>query len=151
MGLQGKMEVEVDIKSCGDVFHELWSTKPHHVSNIVPDKIHGCDVHEGDYGHVGSIILWTYTHDGRKCTAKEEIEAIDEENKLIRLKIIEGEILEEFKNFTCTIHVIDKGEICGVKWIFEFEKIHDHGPYPTDLMDFAIGITRDIESHHLQA
>lgn len=62
MGLQGKMEVEVDIKSCGDVFHELWSTKPHHVSNIVPDKIHGCDVHEGDYGHVGSIILWTYTH-----------------------------------------------------------------------------------------
>lgn len=102
-----------------------------------------------------SLIWWLYGQitcaDGRKCTAKEEIEAIDEENKLIRLKIIEGEILEEFKNFTCTIHVIDKGEICGVKWIFEFEKIHDHGPYPTDLMDFAIGITRDIESHHLQA
>lgn len=57
----------------------------------------------------------------------------------------------KLKNFTCTIHVIDKGEICGVKWIFEFEKIHDHGPYPTDLMDYVIGITRDIESHHLQA
>lgn len=88
--------------------------------------------------------------DGKKCTAKEIIEAIDEKNKLLRLKVIEGSILEEYKNFTVTIHVVDKGEISAVHWILEFEKFDDYGAYPTDVMNFVIGLTKDIESHHLK-
>jgi len=61
MGIIGKLEVEVDIKSSGDLFHELFESKPHHVSNFTPDKIHNCDVHEGEFGTPGSVICWDYT------------------------------------------------------------------------------------------
>ncbi|KAL2901730.1 MLP-like protein 43 [Bienertia sinuspersici] len=61
MGVLGKMEAIVDIKSSGDVFHELYSCKPHHISNITPHKIHGCDVHEGEYGQPGCVVVWDYT------------------------------------------------------------------------------------------
>ncbi|MGV7468058.1 hypothetical protein PJI21_29180, partial [Mycobacterium kansasii] len=73
--MSGKFEVEVDIKSCGDLFHELFKSKPHEISNISPDKVHGCEVHEGDFGHPGSIIKWDYTLEGKKHVAKEIIEA----------------------------------------------------------------------------
>jgi len=89
--------------------------------------------------------------DGKKCVAKEIVEAIDKENKSIRFKIIEGDLLNEFKSFALTVQVIPRGERTGVKWTAEFEKIHDDGPYPTKLIEFCIAVTRDIESHHLKA
>ncbi|KAL2929996.1 MLP-like protein 31 [Bienertia sinuspersici] len=150
MGVKGKLDVEVDIKSHGDLFHELFGKKPHHVPNITPDKIHTCDVHEGDFGKPGSIISWNYTLDGKKCVAKELVEAIDEENKSVRFKIIEGDLLKEFKSLTISVHVVPRGELTAVLWSAEFEKIADDGPYPTKIMDFCIHVTRDVESHHLK-
>ncbi|MGF2470424.1 hypothetical protein ACQUWT_25675 [Ralstonia pseudosolanacearum] len=52
------------------------------MSTMSPDIVQGCDLHEGEFGHVGSIICWTYTHDGKEKTAKEVIQAIDEEKKI---------------------------------------------------------------------
>ncbi|KAK9698728.1 hypothetical protein RND81_08G126900 [Saponaria officinalis] len=151
MGVTGKLEIEVDIKSSGDVFHELFSVKPHHVTHITPDKVHGCELHEGDFGKPGSIILWEYTVDGKKCVAKEKVEEINEEKKFVKFKVIEGsDILEDYKSMSVTIQVIPKGEIDAILWAFEFEMFHDIGPYPTALMDVAIAITRDIETHHLK-
>ncbi|XP_074302943.1 MLP-like protein 31 [Silene latifolia] len=87
--------------------------------------------------------------DGKKCVAKELIEVIDEENQLVRFKIIDGDLLKEFKSFTLTVHVLPRGELTGVKWISEFEKIDESVPYPTKLIDFCIAVTKDIETHHL--
>ncbi|KAK9698732.1 hypothetical protein RND81_08G127300 [Saponaria officinalis] len=150
MGVTGKLEIEVDIKSSGDSFHELIGTNPHHLSNITPDKIHACDLHEGDFGQPGSIVQFDYTCDGKKCVAKEIIEEINEEKKLVRYKMIEGStLLEDFKSMIVTMQVIPKGEIDAIMWTFEFEKLADIGPYPIALMDLAICVTRDIEAHHL--
>ncbi|THG18976.1 hypothetical protein TEA_005119 [Camellia sinensis var. sinensis] len=65
MGLTGKLVRQVEIKSDGDVFHELFRDKPHHISTMSPGNIHGVDLHEGDWGHVGSVISWNYTHGDR--------------------------------------------------------------------------------------
>ncbi|KAL9231109.1 hypothetical protein vseg_006372 [Gypsophila vaccaria] len=150
MGVTGKLEVEVDIKSSGDVFHELLRYNPHHVSNIMPDDVHSCDIHEGEFGQLGSSITWDYTCDGKKCFAKEIIEEIDEDKKLIRFKVTEGNLLEDVKSMTIVMQVIPKGEIDAIMWTIEFEKIEDIGPYPIAFMDLLIEITRSIEAHHLQ-
>ncbi|XP_021774943.1 MLP-like protein 31 [Chenopodium quinoa] len=150
MGIKGKLEVEVDINCHGDIFHEIFSTRPHHVSDMSPSNIHACDVHDGEFGKPGSIINWNYTLDGKKCVAKELVEVIDEENKLVRFKIIEGDLLNEFKTFTLTVQVIPMGDITGVKWTAEFDTIDDKGHYPTKLIDFCIAVSRDIEAHHLK-
>ncbi|XP_074314739.1 MLP-like protein 31 [Silene latifolia] len=151
MGITGKLEIEIDIKHSGDVFHELFGCTPHHVTNIVPHIIHGCDVHEGEFGKPGSIIQWEYTLDGKKCVAKEIVEEIDEEKKLIKFKLIEGsDLLKDFKSMSVTLHVVTKGEIDAILWEINFERFDDFGLYPTGLMDFIIGMTRDVEAHHVK-
>ncbi|XP_074316692.1 MLP-like protein 31 [Silene latifolia] len=150
MGVTGKLEVEIDIKHSGDVFHELFGTKPHHLTSIIPHKIHTCDVHEGEFGKPGSIVHWNYIHDGKKCVAKELIEEVDEEKKLVKYKLIEGDLLQEFKSMTFTLHVVQKGEIDAILWQIDFEKFEDLGPYPTGIMDFIIAMTRDVEAHHVK-
>ncbi|XP_058183505.1 kirola-like isoform X2 [Rhododendron vialii] len=148
--LKCKLERQVEIKSDGDVFHELFRYKPHHISTISPANIHGVDLHEGDWGNVGSIITWNYTHDGKKKSAKEILEAVDEETKTVTFKVIEGDLTELYKDFKGTVHVDTKGESNLVTWTFEYEKLNDEVEDPNTLMDFTINVTKDIETHHLK-
>ena len=60
--LVGKLETDVEIKASADKFHHMFAGKPHHVSKASPGNIQGCDLHEGDWGTVGSIVFWNYVH-----------------------------------------------------------------------------------------
>ncbi|XP_059650626.1 kirola-like [Cornus florida] len=150
MGLCGKLVAQIEIKSGGDVFHELFRNTPHDIPNISPGCIQGCGLHQSDWGTVGSIYLWNYIHDGKACVAKELIESIDEEKKSITFKVLEGDLLKLYKNFSVTFHVDTNGDSNLVTWTFEYEKLSDNVPYPTTLMDFCIALTKDIETHHLK-
>ncbi|CAH2049011.1 unnamed protein product, partial [Thlaspi arvense] len=141
MSLSGKMVRQVEIKSDGDVFHQIWRHRPHHISNMSPGNVQSCDLHEGEWGTVGSVIYWNYTHDGKKKVAKDIIEAIDEENKSVTYKVIEGDLMELYKTFIATVHVDTKGD----KNLLN-EGVED----PTTLLDFCVTLTKDIEAHHLK-
>lgn len=60
--LTGKLEIDVEIKASPKQFHGLISEKPHRVHQTCNDKIQGCELHEGDWGTVGSVIAWKYVH-----------------------------------------------------------------------------------------
>ncbi|VVA94863.1 unnamed protein product [Arabis nemorensis] len=60
--LVGKLETEVEIKASAEKFHHMIAGRPHHVSKATPGKIQGCELHEGDWGKVGSIVIWNYVH-----------------------------------------------------------------------------------------
>ena len=60
--LVGKLETEVEIKASAGKFHHMFAGRPHHVSKASPGNIQGCDLHEGDWGKVGSIVYWNYVH-----------------------------------------------------------------------------------------
>jgi len=60
--LVGKLETEVEIKASAGQFHHMFAGKPHHVSKASPGNIQSCDLHEGDWGTVGSIVFWNYVH-----------------------------------------------------------------------------------------
>ncbi|XP_057781598.1 kirola-like [Salvia miltiorrhiza] len=149
MGLHGKLIAAIEFKAGGDVFHELFRYKPEHISKATPDKVHGCDLHEGQFGHVGSIICWRYTHDGKEKRAKQVIQSIDEDKKLIEFKMLEGELMELYKDFLITIHVETHGGIDLVTWTLEYEMLNEDVEHPITLLSFFIDITKDIETHHL--
>ena len=150
MGLHGKLVAAIEFKAGGDVFHELFRLKPHHISTATPDKIKGCDLIEGEFGEVGSIICWTYNHDGKEQKAKEVIEAIDEEKKLIKFRIVEGDLMELYKDFTATIHVEKKGDAIDlVTCTLEYEMLNEDVEHPISLLSYFIDVTKDIEAHHL--
>uniref|UniRef100_A0A2N9FUR4 Bet v I/Major latex protein domain-containing protein n=1 Tax=Fagus sylvatica TaxID=28930 RepID=A0A2N9FUR4_FAGSY len=108
MSLVGKVD-DVEIKAAPEKFHELFSSRPHHISNVSPGKIQGCALHEGDWGKEGTVVFWDYVHDGKAKVAKEIIESIDEKNNSITFKVIEGDLLEEYKNIKITIQATAKG------------------------------------------
>ncbi|XP_049392875.1 kirola-like isoform X2 [Solanum stenotomum] len=134
MSLEGKLVSEINIKCDGDVFHEIIMYKPHHMCNICPDKIQKVDIHE----------------DGKEMVAKEVIEEIDEEKKLVKKKMIEGDMLEYYKSFYLTIHVETKGENNLVTWILKYEKKNANVPDPHTFMELCLNITKDIESYHIK-
>ncbi|PSR88153.1 Kirola like [Actinidia chinensis var. chinensis] len=150
MDLSGKMVKQVEIVSDGDVFHEIFRYRPHHISEMSPANIQGVDLHEGDWGTVGSVIFWNYTHDGKEKTAKEIIEAIDEETKSVTFKVVEGDLMELYKTFIIVVHVDTKGENNLVTWTFHYDKLKEDVEEPNTLMDFCIEVTKDIETHHLK-
>jgi hypothetical protein len=62
MTLFGKVEGDAEIKAPAEKFHEVISGRPHHISNVTPEKVQGCALHEGDWGVEGSVICWNYVH-----------------------------------------------------------------------------------------
>uniref|UniRef100_A0A7C8ZUI0 Bet v I/Major latex protein domain-containing protein n=1 Tax=Opuntia streptacantha TaxID=393608 RepID=A0A7C8ZUI0_OPUST len=149
-GLKRRFEGEIEIRVAGgDAFHEIFLSRPHHVSKVNPEFVQGCDLHEGAFGKQGSKICWRYTLDGKALTAKQILELIDEENKIIRFNVIEGDLLKEYKYFVVTYQVIPKGEEKSlVKWIFEYQKLHPGVPEPTTLMDSLVRLAKEIDDHH---
>ncbi|KAK6134138.1 hypothetical protein DH2020_032088 [Rehmannia glutinosa] len=128
MGLKGKLISQIDIKSDGDVFHEIFRERPHHISGMSPDHIQNY---------------------GKKEVAKEIIEAIDEEKKSVTFKVIEGDLMQLYKTFTVTVLVDTSGEDNLVTWTVDYEKLSDDVPHPHMIMDLLLNMTKDIETHHL--
>ncbi|GJR72591.1 MLP-like protein 43 [Tanacetum coccineum] len=62
MALAGKLIGYVEISKTGDVFHDLFRHSPHKMVAMTRDKVHDCELHEGERGAVGSVITWHYTH-----------------------------------------------------------------------------------------
>ncbi|CAK9152124.1 unnamed protein product [Ilex paraguariensis] len=145
----GKLVSETEIKSDGDVFHEIFRYRPHHVFNMSP-IVQGCDLIEGEFGTVGSVIRWRYTHDGKKKVAKQIIQAIDEEKKSVTFKMIEGDLMKLYNTFIITVHVDTKGESNLVTWTTEYEKLNESVEDPNTLMNMFVSLTKDIEAHHLK-
>ncbi|XP_073157911.1 kirola-like [Henckelia pumila] len=149
MGLIGKLVAATEFKAGGDVFHDLFKQRPQHISTASPDKVQGCDLHEGEFGKVGSIISWRYTHDGKERTAKQVIQNIDEEKKLMEFKMLEGDLMEKYKAFLITFHAENKGDIELITWTLEYEMLSDDVEHPISLLSYFIDVTKDIETHHI--
>ncbi|CAM8936368.1 unnamed protein product [Rhodiola kirilowii] len=151
--LVGKLEGELEIKSKAEDFHDVFSARPHHISNVSPGNIQGCGMHEGDWGTPGSTIVWDYVHDGKKCFAKEIVEAIDHENNSTTFRVIEGDLMELYKDFRLIVKATAKkeGEGSIVHWTLEYEKLHDGIPDPTSLLEFLHAVTIDIDLHLQEA
>ncbi|XP_021723647.1 MLP-like protein 34 [Chenopodium quinoa] len=153
MSLKRKFEGEVEVREgAGDAFHDMYKSRPHHIKHAASNFVQSCDLHHGqDFGVPGSILSWNFTLDGKSSrSAKTEIEEIDEQKRLVRQKITEGDILDgQYKSMICTCHVEPKDkETCIVKWVIEYEKVHPNIPEPTSLMDALLNAAKDIDDHH---
>ncbi|KAL2920975.1 MLP-like protein 43 [Bienertia sinuspersici] len=122
MGIKGKFEVEFDMNCNADILFELFTHRQQILCDISPSDVHGCELHEGEFGKVGSVIKWNFMLDGQQHFGKELTEEIDEEKKLVRFKALEGDILNEFPSLTTMIQMIPKEESvkrdkmdCGVR------------------------------------
>ncbi|XP_042506565.1 MLP-like protein 43 [Macadamia integrifolia] len=86
MGLDGKLAVEMEIKSSANEYFHAWIDHGALFSKAIPDDLHKSEVHEGDGKSLESINSYIYVLDGDKAVStKAKMEAIDEENKSLTL------------------------------------------------------------------
>ncbi|CAH8340350.1 unnamed protein product [Eruca vesicaria subsp. sativa] len=147
----GELWVDVDIKASAEKFHHMFAKRPHHVSNVTPGHIGGVELHEGEWDKVGSIVLWNYIHEGKPKVAKDRIEAVDPEKNLIKFRVLEGDVMKEYKTFLLTLQVTPKqgGSGSVARWHMEYERIHDKVAHPETLLPFLESMSKEIDEHLL--
>ncbi|OAY29254.1 MLP-like protein 31 [Manihot esculenta] len=151
MTLSGKLEADIEVNVPADYFHDVYSCRPHHVSTTSTEMIQGVDLHDGEWGKVGTVICWNYTLDGSPKIAKEIIEIIDDVNLSTTCKVIGGDLLNDYNSFKFIVQATPKGNGSLVHWTLEYEKIHDNTPDPNTLMDLLVNCSKDIASHYAQS
>ncbi|ESQ34476.1 hypothetical protein EUTSA_v10009858mg, partial [Eutrema salsugineum] len=83
--------------------------------------------------------------------AKERIEVVEPEKKMIKFRVLEGDIMKEFKSFVITIQVTPKQGGSGsiVRWHFDYEKIDENVSHPETLLPFFAEMIKKIDEHLL--
>ncbi|CAH1418408.1 unnamed protein product [Lactuca virosa] len=148
MALSGKLIGYVEISKKGDVFHDLFTHNPNEIAVISPDKIHACELVDGDRGTVGSLVHWHYSHEGKKKIDKAVIEAVNEENHMIVFNLVGGDLVDDkFKTMKVILHTEKKGDAQVITLTLEFEKLDTSVPYPTSFMDWFCHMLKDIDAH----
>ncbi|KAL7607729.1 hypothetical protein Lser_V15G11081 [Lactuca serriola] len=150
MAITGKISSEVEIKCHRHQIFELLKHKPHHISVVDPERIEACHLLSGEWGVPGAVVLWHYYHDGKKETAKEIIEEIDDELHKIVFKVIEGDILEVYNSMSVIFMTKDVGDKKFVIWTIEFEKANASIPDPTSYLDVVCGMAGNMNAHFLK-
>ncbi|KAK8582986.1 hypothetical protein V6N13_069752 [Hibiscus sabdariffa] len=149
--LTGKLEFDIRIDATPEQFYHMWAHRPHHVHHTSSEKVQGCDLHDGEFGTPGVIICWRYVHDGKAKIAKQEVEKIDHENKSITFKMLEGDLMEEYKTFLISIQALpppkEDGKGCIAHWTLEYEMLHEGVGHPETLRQFFIELTEDMGAH----
>ena len=87
--------------------------------------------------------------DGKVKKAKEVIQLIDEEKKLIQFKVIEGDLLELYKDFVFTSHIETNDGIDMVTSTFEYEMLNEDVEHPFSTLSMVVDVIKAIETHHL--
>ncbi|OMO99705.1 hypothetical protein COLO4_13132 [Corchorus olitorius] len=147
--LTGKLEGSVEVEASAETFHDLIGNRPHHIPNACAQKVHAYELHEGEFGKPGSIVVIRYSFDGKPKMAKHLMEVVDPKTSTIRYNMLEGDLLDEYKSFVLTYSATPKANGKGsiVKWVLEYEKLHESIPDPQPLLDLLLEICQDMGTH----
>ncbi|KAG9448762.1 hypothetical protein H6P81_008727 [Aristolochia fimbriata] len=150
--MASNLDVEVEVKSSADKFWEAIRDSISLFPKIFPEMYKSIEIVEGDGKGVGSIRHIVYTEAVPMVKfAKEKIEVADEEKKTVAYSVIEGDLVNFYKNFKATLQVIPKGDGASVKWKAEFDKASEEVPEPTLLKEAAVKTFKDLDEYLLKA
>lgn len=89
--------------------------------------------------------------DGKRVSAKEIIESVDDIGRTITHKVVGGDITEAYPSFKMIINVIEgeDGKDNLVKVMFEYEKKSEGIADPHAFMGVCVNLVKEVERHHL--
>ncbi|KAL3831047.1 hypothetical protein ACJIZ3_019849 [Penstemon smallii] len=84
---------------------------------------------------------------GKQQIAKQILQDIDLEKKQFAYKMVEGDLMELYKNMIITMHVETKGGVDFITWTIEYELLSADNSHPLSPLNFLIEFTKDVETH----
>ena len=85
--------------------------------------------------------------EGKKCVAKELVESVDKENNKVIFKVLEGDLMEDYKSFKCILQAFPQENGSVVHWTLEYEKLKDNTPDPHAFLQLVTDVTKEIGVH----
>ncbi|RZC59117.1 hypothetical protein C5167_006421 [Papaver somniferum] len=150
MASNGKIEADLEVKSSTNKIWDIILDSATMFPKIFTEQYKSIEVLEGDGKSVGSIKLIKYQEGVPNVTfSKEKVETVDETNKSLTYSVIEGELLNYYKNFKVNVIVSAKGDGSLVKLSCEFEKASEEIPDPSNIKDFAVKSFQDLDAYIL--
>ncbi|KAF8109971.1 hypothetical protein N665_0089s0089 [Sinapis alba] len=145
--LQGEVEADIEIKAPATKFFHVLAVTPQDVSEANPENVQGCSVQRGEMGRVGTVITWNYVLDGKLQVGTERVEAVDPKKNMIKKRMIEGDLMKDFKSFLFTVQVTPKQGGPGgvVKLNMAYEKIDENVADPENFLQMGVKMFKDID------
>ncbi|KAE8667199.1 Detected protein of unknown function [Hibiscus syriacus] len=146
-----KMDCQVVIKSSAEKLYDAFRTKAPFLPKMSNGLIADVKLLQGDWNSVGAVRLWSYVSQGKSQEVKEIIEDVDEENKRMVFRLVEGDLLQSYDNWRNILNISPTGEGTLVKWTMEFEKQNQDIPDPVEYAASLIALTQNIDAYFLNA
>ncbi|XP_038702183.1 MLP-like protein 28 [Tripterygium wilfordii] len=149
MSLYGKIEASVELKTPANKVHQLGkSGSLINLTEATNGKLKGVDIVEGELGKNGYVIAPKGVCPcGGDVNSKVKIEKIDDENRTICGKVIEGDLLKRYKSLKYIVQVTPDGKGSVMLWTIEYEKMNKDVPEPNQLLDYGAAITKALDLH----
>ncbi|GMI87640.1 MLP-like protein 31 [Hibiscus trionum] len=144
-----KMERQVVIESPADKFYDAFRTKARWIPKMSNGIMTDGKLVQGDWNTVGAIRLWSYVSQGKTEMVKELYESVDDKNKKMVFKMVEGQVLSYYKSWRTVFNIMPFGQGSLVKWSMEFEKQNDDIPDPVEYADFLVTLAKNIDAYLL--
>ncbi|OMO99688.1 hypothetical protein COLO4_13142 [Corchorus olitorius] len=141
-----KMDCQVEIKSSAEQFFDAFKNNMQLMPKLGSQVIKDVKLVQGDWQSVGCVRLWTVTIGGGTENATEQLEAIDDESKMLTFKLVGGHIMNAYKSFKSFLKVTPKGEGSLVNWSMEYEKQNDNIPEPVAYKDFLTTWIKNVDA-----
>ncbi|XP_057445451.1 MLP-like protein 328 [Lotus japonicus] len=137
------LETAVQLKSCPEKLYNLFKSQNQHIpKKTQSEKLHGVEIHKGDWETPGSVKIWKFCIEGKEEVFKERIE-LDDLNRTITYVAVGGNVLELYRTYK-TIVKVENGIL---KLRIEYEKLHEDTPPPKKYQQFVSNIVRDIDAN----
>ncbi|CAN6235286.1 unnamed protein product [Urochloa humidicola] len=157
--MASKAELVVEVKSPADKLWAALRDSTELFPKIFPQQYQSIETVEGDGKSAGTVCLLKYTEGVPMLTfAKEKLEVADDENKVVSYSVVDGELVNFYKNFKITLKVSPaakegEGEAAGgavVNWSMEFDKASDQVPDPDVIKETATKTFHDLDDYLLK-
>ncbi|KAE8667198.1 Detected protein of unknown function [Hibiscus syriacus] len=146
-----KMDCHLMVRSSADKFYDAFRNKAKLTPKMSDGFVADVKLLQGDWNSVGAVRLWTYDFEGKSQMVKEILEGVDDDNKTMVFKVVEGDVLNYYKSWRTVLNITAAREGSLVKWTMEFEKQNDDVPDPIKNADYLITLARNIDAYLLNA
>ncbi|XP_004509856.1 MLP-like protein 423 [Cicer arietinum] len=152
MATNGKLEVEIEVKSNADKFWSIIKDSASIFPKAFPNDYKSIEILEGDGNTVGSVRLVTFGEGSPFVKInKEKIDDIDDSKRTLTYSVIDGDLLKYFKQLKSHLSVTPKGDGSLVKWSSEYEKDSQEVPEPEIIKEFAVNTFLKVDEYILNA
>ncbi|KAL6845770.1 hypothetical protein ACP4OV_024345 [Aristida adscensionis] len=157
--MASKVELVVEVKSPADKLWAALRDSTELFPKIFPEQYKSIETVEGDGKSPGTVRLLKYTEGVPMLTfAKEKVEVADDEKKVVAYSVVDGELVDFYKNFKVTLQVSPAPKVDGgeggagavVNWAMEFDKASEQVPDPDVIKETAAKTFHDLDDYLLK-